>query len=108
MFDAVDIKHVLHGHGDKGLGEPTPIDNPPEELVVAAGEIMAAMGQDYGMGSEASESRKAEFWDKARRLAARLHDFFEICESMPHREEEGGEEEEAGEKEYGEEPEAND
>lgn len=92
-----DVKAILHGGAkEEGLGKPTPIDDPPEELVVAAGGILAAMGQDYGMASDASESRKAEFWDKSRRLAARLCDFFDICDSMPHsegpHEDEGGEE----------------
>ncbi len=91
-----DVKAILHGEAKKdGLGKPTPVDNPPEELVVAAGGILAAMGQDYGMGPDSNESRKAEFWDKARRLAARLHDFVSICDAMPHEEDEGedGEEE---------------
>jgi hypothetical protein len=83
MFENVDMKRVLSGKRsedeDEGLGKPTPIDDPPEELVVAAGEIMSAMGQDYGMSPDASESRKSEFWDKARRLAARLQDFIEIA-----------------------------
>lgn len=95
MFDSVDMKELLHGAKGKkedGLGKPTPIDDPPEELVIAAGEIMAAMGQDYGMNPDASESRKAEFWDKSRRLAARLHNFFELCESAPHEEADGYEE----------------
>lgn len=85
MFDAASVKKVL-GKKDDSLGKPTPVDNPPEELVVAAGGILAAMGQDYGVSPDASESRKAEFWDKARRLAARMHEFFVLCESMPHAE----------------------
>ncbi len=84
MFSG-EMKKILGG-GDKGIGNPTPIDDPPEELVVAAGDILAALGQDYGMAGDAPESRKAEFWDKARRLAARLHDFCEIADSMPHSE----------------------
>lgn len=94
-----DVKAILHGGEKKekdGLGKPTPVDNPPEELVIAAGGILAAMGQDFGMGPDSSESRKAEFWDKSRRLAARLLDFFEIADSLPHREgpHEGTDEEE--------------
>lgn len=97
-----DVKAILRGGAEKkddGLGKPTPVDNPPEELVIAAGGILAAMGQDFGMGPDSSESRKAEFWDKSRRLAARLLDFFEIADSMPHAEGEhvGGDEEEGDE-----------
>ncbi len=101
MFSSVDVKDVLRSgkKEDEGLGKPTPIDNPPEELVVAAGEILAAMGQDYGMSPDASESRRAEFWAKARRLAARLSDFIEIAHGAPDM---GGGSEETGEEETAE------
>ncbi len=88
MFD--DVDQVLGTKGraeeDEGLGKPTPVEDLPDELVMAAGAILAAMGQDYGMAKDAPASRKAEFWDKARRVAAPLRDFFELCDSLPHAE----------------------
>jgi hypothetical protein len=61
----------------------------PDELVVAAGEILEALGQDYGNSPTSTESSKREFWAKARRLAASLHAFYVCCDAMPHTE--GGE-----------------
>lgn len=83
MFD--DLKKILHGE-EEGVGEPTPVEDPPEELVIAAGAFLSAIGQDYGIAGDSSPSRKAEFWDKARRVASRFHDMFQVCESMPHQE----------------------
>ncbi len=84
MFD--DVSKILHGEDKESLGKPTPVEDVPEELLVATGALLSALGQDYGITADSSPSRKAEFWDKARRVAARFQDMFQICESMPHQE----------------------
>jgi hypothetical protein len=82
----------------KGPGAEEELEGEIDEgLIVAARDVLVALGQDGG--ARDSDSAAQAFEDKARHLAGALFHFFEIADSRPHAEgphmaPEAGEEEE--------------
>lgn len=58
----------------------------PASLQVAAEEILAALGQDYGSSPNADRGQREAFEDKRDRLVVALRSFCEIVDSGPHTE----------------------
>jgi hypothetical protein len=67
--------------------EPDGDEGPDDGLIVAAGDVLTALGQDYGTDTP---SGRMAYEDKCHHLAEALHRFFVIADSMPHREGEHG------------------